>query len=93
MRRKIATAIVAGALLGGVGFVDSAGAAEPAVQACVGDLFNGDAPENGGPVPGAGAIASDLAKNQTFGPFGEAIQALQSGVVPPDVFPNPCFTG
>jgi hypothetical protein len=92
-RRKIATAVVAGALLGGVGFVDAAGAAQPAIQGCVGDFFNLDAPENGGPVPGVGATVSVLAKNKTFGTFGNAIQFIQTGVVDADTFPNPCYTG
>ena len=91
MRRKIASAIVAGALLGGVGFLDAAGAATPANQACIGDLFGGVPSENGGPVPGAGEVVSDIAVNQPFGgTFGSAIQALQAGEVPDEIQPNSC---
>ena len=90
MKQKIGSAIVAGALLGGIGLGGVAEAAQPANQACVGDLFNGDAPENGGPVDGAGAVVSDLASNQVFGRFGDAIQALQTGTVPDEIFPNSC---
>lgn len=91
MRRRIAAAVVAGALLGGVGFVDAAGAAKPANQACIGDLFGGFARENGGPVPGAGEVVRDFAVNQPFGlTFGEGIQALQAGEVPDEVQPNSC---
>lgn len=90
MRREIASAIVAGALLGGVGFIDTAGAATPANQACIGDLFGGFASENGGPVPGAGEVVSDIAVDQPFGTFGSAIQSLQAGVVPDEIQPNSC---
>lgn len=94
MKQKIATSIVAGVLLGGVGFGGVAGAAEPANQACIGDLFNGDAPENGGPVPGAGETVSGIATDPggQFGlaSFGEGIQLLQAGVVPDEAFPNSC---
>ena len=91
MKRKIAAAIVAGAMLGGVGLAGTAGAAEPANQACIGDLFNGTAPEEGGPVPGAGETVSDFAVDQPFElTFGEGIQALQAGEVPDEIQPNSC---
>lgn len=90
MKRKLALAVVAGMLFGVIGLAAPAGAAQPARQACVGDLFNGDAPENGGPVDGAGVTVSFLAKNKVFGTFGQAIQALQTGTVPDEVFPNSC---
>ena len=91
MRRRIASAVVAGALLGGIGFASAADAAQPRTQACIGDLFGGDARENGGPVPGAGAVVSDLAVNQPFGvTFGEGNQLFQAGLVPDAIAPNTC---
>ncbi|MDH3704459.1 MAG: hypothetical protein OES57_00220 [Acidimicrobiia bacterium] len=93
MKKKIAAAIFAGALFGGVGLAGTAGAAEPANQACIGDLFGGFASENGGPVPGAGEVVAPIAQNpEQFGlnSFGDAIQALQAGAVPDEVQPNSC---
>ncbi len=91
MRNKIAVAAIVAVLLGGTGFAGTAAAAKPANQACVGDLFNGTAPEEGGPVAGAGAMVSEQARNQPFGiSFGKQIQALQSGFVPDSIQPNSC---
>ena len=93
MIRKLAIAAVAGAVFSGAGFVAAAEAAEPAVQGCMGDFWNGTMPEDGGPrQPPVGSIVSPLAQDPPEGTatFGDALQFLAAGLVPDELFENSC---
>ena len=76
-----------GVLGGGVGV---AGAAEPNNQACVGTTFSPLASNQ--PAPGAfGQAVTSFAQAPDGRPgLGDAIQALQAGVVPDNIVPNTC---
>ena len=75
-----------GVLGGGVGV---AGAAEPSNQACVGESLSVLASNQ--PAPGAfgGAVSGFAQAPDGFG-LGNALQALQAGVVPDEIVPNTC---
>jgi hypothetical protein len=69
-------------VLGSLGMMSPAGAAQPANQACLGESFSALA----GPGFGPGVVS--FAQNP--GPFGDGIQAVLAGDVPDDVVPNTC---
>ena len=79
-------AIVAGV---GVGLAPAAGAATPAVHACVGRTFSGAATAL---PPGAvGQAVVGFAQDPTTRPgIGDGIQQLQAGQLPDDVVTNAC---
>ena len=66
-----------------------AGASKPADQACVGESLSALAIGSQG---GFGAGVVGFAQNPNLPPpgLGDAIQALQAGVVPDEVVPNTC---
>jgi len=93
MKRRIVSAVFAFGLIGGgVGVAGAgvAGAAEPNNQACVGESLSVLASNQ--PFPGAfGAAVSGFAQFPDGQPgLGNAIQALQAGVVPDEIVPNTC---
>ena len=70
-------------VLGSLGLMTgSAGAAQPANQACLGESFSALA----GPGFGPGVVSFA----QSPGPFGQGIQAFLAGDVSDDVVPNTC---
>jgi hypothetical protein len=88
MKRMIVSVVFAfGLLAGGVGV---AGAAEPNNQACVGESLSVLASNQ--PAPGAfGQAVVGFAQFPVGQPgLGDAIQALQAGVVPDNIVPNTC---
>jgi hypothetical protein len=87
-RRSLTKAIGGTALaLSAVGLLaPAAGAATPAVQACVGSTFSAGAHEPG-PL---GQVVSVFAQVPDGFGLGNAIQALQAGLVPDALVPNTC---
>jgi|GEM_PF-7010559 len=89
MRGVISKLGVSFAIVAGVcgGMVSAAGAAEPAVHACVGTTFASLA--TAGPRLGQGVRG--FAQDPTNRPgLGDGIQGLQAGQVPDDVVLNTC---
>ncbi len=91
MSTRIRNLAVSLAIVGGVcgGFASAAGAAQPAVHACLGTTLSGAAAAL--PPGGVGAAVRSFAQDPTSPPgLGDGIQALQAGLVPDDVVPNTC---
>ena len=85
--------VVAGATVMSVGLLGgTAGAAEPAQQACIGQTWSGMA--TGSPTGFVGDAMIFIA--QVGGPFntqpgaGDAMQRFQAGIIPDDLLPNTC---
>jgi hypothetical protein len=92
-RRAIVRVVLAAGLAAGVVLASgsTAGAGQPANQACVGESLSALATNQ--PAPGAfGAGVRGFAQDPTLPPpgLGDGIQALQAGVVPDDVVLNTC---
>jgi len=68
-----------------------AGAAQPAVQACVGSTFSGAAASVRGVIP-LGQLVKGFAQDPTTAHpgLGDGIQLLQAGQVPDEVVVNTC---
>ena len=89
MRRGISKIAVSFAIVAGVsgGIVSGAGAAKPAVHACVGTTFSSLA--TAGPRLGQGV--KGFAQDPTNRPgLGDGLQSLQAGQVPDEVVLNTC---
>ena len=85
--RKAAFSLIV--IAGVCGSASAAGAAKPAVQACVGTTFSDAAAA----LPGGllGQVVRSFAQDPTSKPgLGDGIQAVQAGVVPDEVVVNAC---
>ena len=86
MRKLVAGAVVAGALVTGIG-VGTASAAAPTVHGC----FGGSISANAQALHPYGQLVLDPAAPRNFyGTIGDAVHAIQGGQVPDDLFPNTC---
>jgi hypothetical protein len=80
----IGTACFATTLIGFGATVASA--AEPAKQGCVGESVAANAQT----IHPYGAFISSVAPQNIFGTLGDAVQAVQAGQVPDDLYNNTC---
>jgi hypothetical protein len=64
----------------------TASAGQPAVQGCFGASVSANA---GLPGP-YGQFVSGIAPRNGLGSVGEAVQAVQAGLIPDQVYPNSC---
>jgi hypothetical protein len=85
MRKLLVGVAVAGALLGiGAG---TASAAQPTVNGCMGQSVSANAQVL---HPYGQVVLAPNAPRNDFGSIGDAVQAIQAGAVPDEVFPNTC---
>lgn len=85
MKKMLAGAVVAGALLGIGG--GTASAAKPVVHGCMGESVSANAHAL---HPYGQVVLDPNAPRNPFGTVADAVHLVQAGQVPDDVFPNTC---
>ena len=86
MRKLLVGAVIAGAFVIGVD-VGASSAAQPAAQGCVGETISANAHAF---HPYGQAVLVPNTPRNFFGTVGDAVNAVQAGQVPDEVFPNTC---
>jgi hypothetical protein len=83
MRKLVVSAAIAAAVISVAGTVS---AGQPVEPACVGETVS----TNAKTLHPLGQFNASVAPRNDFGTIGDAVQAIQAGQVPDDVYPNAC---